>query len=156
SVSITIEEEGLKVTETVTETSTHTLTLTVTEPVGDHDLQRPRAITADDAATVSGTISIPEDGSRRAKRRTGIDEWQLPVVLRQLHRGVAERRLRGDLEGDAIGVVGEPHRERARRPAGLGGEVPGRAIRLAGEAHCAAVAERRADRLLADVGDVDA
>ena len=76
SVSITIEEEGLKVTETVTETSTHTLTLTVTEPLDDEDDDvHARAITADDAATVSGTISIPEDGPpRRAKRRSGLDD----------------------------------------------------------------------------------
>jgi hypothetical protein len=67
-----------RVTETVTETSAHTLTLTVPEPVRDHPPMRTRAITAQDAASVSGTISIPDDSSppptRRAKRQS--DGWE--------------------------------------------------------------------------------
>ncbi len=53
------------------------LTLTVAEPVRDHPPMRTRAITAQDSASVSGTISIPDDGSapptRRAKRQS--DGW---------------------------------------------------------------------------------
>jgi hypothetical protein len=76
SVSITIEEEGRRVTETTTETSAHTLTVTVTESMG-HDY--PRAITAEDGVEVSGSISIPEDTPpqppprRRARRQS--DGW---------------------------------------------------------------------------------
>jgi PPM family protein phosphatase len=68
SVSITIEEGRTRVTETVTETDSHTLTLTVTEPVADFEAVRPRAITADDAHAVSGTISIPEERPHRRAR----------------------------------------------------------------------------------------
>jgi hypothetical protein len=67
SVSITIEEEGRRVTETTTETSSHTLTVTVTEPVFDAG---QRAITAEDGFEVSGTISIPEDTPLPPSRRT--------------------------------------------------------------------------------------
>ena len=71
SVSITIEEDSLQVTQTVTvtETDSQTLTLTVTEP-GVADPERPRAITAEDGAAVSGTISDPPAGSRRARRHS--------------------------------------------------------------------------------------
>jgi hypothetical protein len=74
SVSITIEEEGRRVIETTTETETHTLTVTVTEAMSDYQ----RAITAEDGAEVSGSISIPKDTPtppprRRAKRQT--DGW---------------------------------------------------------------------------------
>jgi serine/threonine protein phosphatase PrpC/CRP-like cAMP-binding protein len=75
SVSITIEGERTRVT--VTETSEQTLTLTVTEPP---DVVRPRAITAEDGASVSGIITIPSDvlepdpepvpPPRRAKRHS--------------------------------------------------------------------------------------
>jgi len=63
SVSITIDKDGRRVIETTTETETHTLTVTVTEPLDQeirHEL-RTRAITADDAVEVSGSISIPEE-----------------------------------------------------------------------------------------------
>ncbi len=74
SMSITIEDDSRRVIETVTEDSSQTLTLTVTEPsAGDHGV-RQRAITAEDGAAVSGTISIPEDTPspppRRMKRRS--------------------------------------------------------------------------------------
>jgi hypothetical protein len=74
-VSITIEEEGRRVIETTTETSSHTLTVTVTEAVSS---EYQRAITAEDGAEVSGSISIPEDTPpppprRRAKRQS--DGW---------------------------------------------------------------------------------
>lgn len=53
------------------------VTMTVAEPVRDHPPMRTRAITAQDSASVSGTISIPDDGSpptpRRAKRQS--DGW---------------------------------------------------------------------------------
>jgi hypothetical protein len=74
SVSITIEDGNTRVIETVTETDAHTLTLTVTEPVGDLESIRPRAITADDGVAVSGTISIPEDRAPRRARSEGRDE----------------------------------------------------------------------------------
>jgi hypothetical protein len=66
------------VTEVVAETepNAHPLTVTVTEPGLDRAPVRKRAITAQDAASVSGTISIPDDGSappRRAKRQS--DGW---------------------------------------------------------------------------------
>jgi hypothetical protein len=74
SVSITIEAEGGRVIETTTETDAHTLTVTVTEPASS-DYQR--AITAEDGAEVSGSISIPEDKPvmrhRRARRQS--DGW---------------------------------------------------------------------------------
>ena len=74
SVSITIEEEGRRVIETTTETEGHTLTVTVTEAVNS---EPPRAITAQDGAEVSGSISIPEDPPptrhRRARRQS--DGW---------------------------------------------------------------------------------
>jgi hypothetical protein len=77
SVSIRIDDAKPRATETVTETSAHTLTLTVPEPVRDHPPMRTRAITAQDSASVSGTISIPDDSSppptRRAKRQS--DGW---------------------------------------------------------------------------------
>lgn len=79
SVSITIEKDRTRVT--VTETSDQTLTVTVTEPL---DVARPRAITAEDGASVSGIITIPSDilepdpapmAPRRAKRHSeGWDE----------------------------------------------------------------------------------
>jgi hypothetical protein len=80
SMSITFEDEGRRVIETTTEDDGLTLTVTVTEPFGDDD-DRQRAITAEDGAEVSGTISIPEDPlppsppRRRAKRHSeGWDE----------------------------------------------------------------------------------
>jgi serine/threonine protein phosphatase PrpC len=75
SVSITIADDSTRVTETVTETDSQTLTLTVTEPSGDHDPVRPRAITAEDAAAVSGTIHANSGPPRRAGRhREGHEE----------------------------------------------------------------------------------
>jgi hypothetical protein len=78
SVSITIEEEGRRVIETTTETDAHTLIVTVTEPATEpvsSDYQH--AITAEDGAEVSGSISIPEDAPavhpRRARRQS--DGW---------------------------------------------------------------------------------
>ena len=60
--------------ETTTETEGHTLTVTVTEPANS---EPPRAITAEDGAEVSGSISIPEDPPskrhRRARRQS--DGW---------------------------------------------------------------------------------
>jgi len=76
-VSITIVEDGARVIETITETSSQTLTLTVTEPGADDDRRWPRAITAEDGAAVSGTISIPEERApppRRAKRHSEVPE----------------------------------------------------------------------------------
>jgi hypothetical protein len=75
SVSITIEEEGQRVIETTTETEGHTLTVTVTEAVSN---EVQRAITAEDGAEVSGSISIPEDRPpprprQRARRQS--DGW---------------------------------------------------------------------------------
>jgi hypothetical protein len=53
------------------------VTRSVAEQVRDHPPLRARPITAQDAASVSGTISIPDDGSppatRRAKRQS--DGW---------------------------------------------------------------------------------
>lgn len=74
SVSITIEEEGRRVIETTTETAGHTLTVTVTEPVNS---EPQRAITAEDGAEVSGSISIPEDPppTRRHRARRQSDGW---------------------------------------------------------------------------------
>lgn len=72
SVSITIEEEGHRVIETTTETSGHTLIVTVTEALAE---ERQRAITADDGAAVSGTISIPED-----------DDDPLAIPVQRRHR----------------------------------------------------------------------
>jgi serine/threonine protein phosphatase PrpC len=79
SVSITIQQDRTRVT--VIETSEQTLTVTVTDPP---DVVRPRAITAEDGASVSGIISIPSDTldpdpapvpPRRAKRHSeGWDE----------------------------------------------------------------------------------
>jgi hypothetical protein len=78
SVSITIEHDRTRIT--VTETSEQTLTVTVTEPP---EVARPRAITAEDGASVSGSITIPSDlepdpapvPPRRAKRHSeGWDE----------------------------------------------------------------------------------
>jgi hypothetical protein len=79
SVSITIQKDRTRVT--VIETSEQTLTVTVTDPP---DVVRPRAITAEDGASVSGIISIPSDTldpdpapvpPRRAKRHSeGWDE----------------------------------------------------------------------------------
>jgi len=71
SVSITIEEDSLRVTKTVTvtETDSQVFTLTVTEP-GVLDPARPRAITAEDGAVVSGTIADPASPSRRARRHS--------------------------------------------------------------------------------------
>jgi hypothetical protein len=79
SVSVTIDDDNMRVTETVTETDALTLTVTVAEPITDRDAIRKRAITAQDSSSVSGTISIPdEDGAppaRRAKRHSeGWDE----------------------------------------------------------------------------------
>jgi hypothetical protein len=72
-MSITFEDDGHRVIETTTESDGLTLTVTVTEPFADLD-DRQRAITAEDGAEVSGTISIPEDtppaGRRRAKRHS--------------------------------------------------------------------------------------
>jgi len=73
SVSITIEAEGRRVIETTTETEAHTLTVTVTEP---DNSEPPRAITAEDGAEVSGSISIPEDAPKRPRRaRRQSDGW---------------------------------------------------------------------------------
>jgi hypothetical protein len=73
SVSIT-EKEGRRVIETTTETETHTLTVTVTEPF---TAEYQRAITAEDGAEVSGSISIPEDppSSRHRRARRQSDGW---------------------------------------------------------------------------------
>jgi hypothetical protein len=73
SVFITIEAEGGRVIETTTETEAHTLTVTVTEPA---NTEPPRAITAEDGAEVSGSISIPEDAPKRHRRaRRQSDGW---------------------------------------------------------------------------------
>jgi PPM family protein phosphatase len=71
SVSITIEEDSLRVTKTVTvtETDSQVFTLTVTEP-GALDPARPRAITAEDGNAVSGTIVDPSSPPRRARRHS--------------------------------------------------------------------------------------
>ena len=59
--------------ETTTETEAHTLTVTVTEP---DNSEAPRAITAEDGAEVSGSISIPEDAPKRHRRaRRQSDGW---------------------------------------------------------------------------------
>ena len=73
----------------------------------------------------------------------------------ELHRDVAELGMRDDLERYAIGVVGQPHRKRARRLVGLGREVRSHAIRRPVVAHRAAIAEHRADLLVPDVVNID-
>jgi hypothetical protein len=77
SVSITIEDDGGRVTETTTESDGLILTVTITEPGDGED--RQRALTAQDGALVSGSISIPEDTppprpKHRAKRQS--DGWE--------------------------------------------------------------------------------
>jgi serine/threonine protein phosphatase PrpC len=74
SVSITIEDGSTRVIETVTETGTLTLTLTVTEPPPEEPT-RSQSITAQDGATVSGTIKDSPAPPRRTKRKNeGRDE----------------------------------------------------------------------------------
>jgi hypothetical protein len=75
TMSITTVEGGARVIKTVTEDDSQTLTLTVTEPVTDEVARLPRAITAEDSAEVSGTISVAEGPRpRRAKRHSEIPE----------------------------------------------------------------------------------
>lgn len=66
-MTLSVQDHSGRVTETVTETSEQTLTLTVTE----ESAAPRRAITAEDGAEVSGTISV--ETPRRSKRTS--DGW---------------------------------------------------------------------------------
>jgi len=75
-ITTDVDGDSLRVSDTVVESHAQ-ITVTVSEPAHDHASVRKRAITAQDSSSVSGTISIPEDGSapppRRAKRQS--DGW---------------------------------------------------------------------------------
>jgi serine/threonine protein phosphatase PrpC len=75
-VPIALADGSARTNETATDEHAR-ITVTVSEPAHDHSPVRKRAITAQDSSSVSGTISIPEDGSapppRRAKRQS--DGW---------------------------------------------------------------------------------
>ncbi|MDQ3341744.1 MAG: hypothetical protein M4D80_41885, partial [Myxococcota bacterium] len=70
-MTVSVEDDGARVTETVTDTSSQTMTVSVEEDV----VPQKRPITANDTVVVSGTIKIPEDKpGPRSKRMS--DGWE--------------------------------------------------------------------------------
>ena len=110
---MTVEDDSAKVVEIVKDTSSQTITMTVDEPPEPEIvIVKPgRAITADD------TAMSPARSRRSARSARPTPDALRPVVLGQVHRDVAELGVRDHLERHAVGVVGEPDRERARRLA---------------------------------------
>jgi hypothetical protein len=69
-MSVSVVDDGARVTETVTDTSSQTVTLTV-EDAATPD---PRPITASEAPVASGTIDLPDDSPKERPKRVS-DGW---------------------------------------------------------------------------------